>query len=173
MAGASGAISADCQSLGSVTFHLQAPAGAPAYTYLNSFGDPGDGFWWYAVAAADGTPLQIFLPANAATTCGTCQNVLYPDGFSCSTLTTDGVDALWKGTAIVGRSSCPWSDGSVASTISCSTLECMPAGRYVATMCAYTSTSACVSDPRDGQGTCVSVPFDYPTTSVVVGTLPP
>jgi len=171
-AGGAGGHAADCPSLGSVTFHLQAPLGAPAYTYARSFGDPGDGFWWYSVATADGTPLQIFLPTQAATTCGACQQALLPIGFACSALPAEGIDGRWNGTAIAGQSSCSWSGSSPPSPIACSVLECMPAGRYVATMCAYTSSLECSNGPGDDRGTCVSVPFDYPTTSVVVGTLP-
>ena len=151
---------------------MQAPAGAGAHTFIESFGDPGDGYWWYSVSTADATPLQIFLPSSATTTCSACQSVLYPSGFSCSSLPAGGVDARWDGTAIAGQSSCLSSEGSSATRLSCSTRQCVPAGHYNATMCAFTSAQSCGRDPIGDHGTCVSVPFDYPTTSVVVGTLP-
>jgi hypothetical protein len=155
----------NCTSAGSVTFRMRPPSADAGYSFASSFGIPGDGVWWYSVATADGGALQIF---PSETTCGTCAQVANPIGQACEGLSADGVTATWSGIAVTGQSMCSWSpgDGEPLETIPCDTARCVPSGRYVVTMCAGGSL-ACSDTP-----TCVSTPFDYPSTSEIVGTLP-
>jgi hypothetical protein len=164
-----------CVSQGSVTFRMQAPTGDAGYNALTSFGNPGDGNWWYSVATADGNPLQIFLsPGPVTATCEPCAPYEVPGGGGCNPVPPDsGVTATWDGTAVTSISTCEWSPGShqASEAISCQVIQCMPAGKYVVTMCG-SELEDCSS--TDGEaGACVSVPFQYPTSSEVVGYLPP
>jgi hypothetical protein len=92
--------------------------------------------------------------------------VAIPIGLLEGKLTDAGVSATWDGVALTGTATC----SSSGTTIGCDMSVCMPAGRYVATMCANRDPS---SNGADAGTTCVSVPFDYPSISEIVGTLPP
>jgi len=161
-------VSDACVSLGSVTFRMLPPSEDAAYAYIQSFGDPGDGYFWYSVATASGDKVRIFL-ANLPSTCSECANTPIPIGFLCASLLDAGVSATWSGVAITGQSTCRTSDDGL--TISCADTTCMPAGPYVVTMCASGPGQSCDPSPT-GSRTCVSVPFSFPTAIEVVGTLP-
>jgi hypothetical protein len=148
---------------GTVTLHMQAAPGAGDHYDTASFGDPGDGVWWYSVAKADGTPLRIFL--SQATTCGACRNAAIPLGRLEGELTDTGVRATWDGVALTGTATC----SSSGTTMPCDTSICVPAGQYVVTMCADRDPNA---SGADAGTTCVSVPFEYPSNTEIVGTLP-
>jgi hypothetical protein len=75
-----------------------------------------------------------------------------------------GETTTWSGTY--------WKDGTCGASMSCKGTTCAVPGRYIAKMCASRSVpdggtfGQC--NPSAMQ-TCVDVPFDYPTSSVVEG----
>ena len=159
-----------CVSAGSVTFRLQASAADGGRFYARSLADPGDGIWWYSVAKADGTPLQIFL--EQANSCNDCREAIVPIGYGCSPLPDGGVTGGWDGIAVTGFGTCLDSSepGQGALSISCDETTCMPPGRYIVTMCVGCA-DARLRPADGGSSPCVSVPFDYPTSTEVVGTI--
>jgi hypothetical protein len=156
-----------CTSQGPVTFRMKAPAGDAGYGYIDSFGNPGDQPWWYSVARADGTPLQILL--SRPTTCEPCNLADVPIGGGCPVLPETGAIATWDGRAMTGSSTC---ESATVGVLPCNTTECASAGEYLVTMCAYPFDS-CFGAPDDAGPQCIVVPFHYPTASDVVGNLPP
>jgi hypothetical protein len=160
-----------CVPLGAVAFRMQAPATDAGYQYVFSLGNPGDGVWWYSVETPDGAVLPIFLPSGAPSTCERCEDGLTPIGQGCGALPDGGVSGGWGGYAVTGAVSCevPASSFDPAHQSLCATIDCLPAGRYTVKMCAV--KGGCYS--ASGQNTCLSIPFDFPGTSEVVGTLPP
>lgn len=150
-----------------VNFVMQSASVDAGYSYSFSLGIPGDGVWWYSLAQADGGPLSIF---PSETTCDACGLTAIAVGAACGALPDGGATATWDGALVTGNSMCSWSPGGgePAESISCNTTECAPPGRYIVTMCA-TKNVAC---PTPNGNVCIDVPFDYPTTSDVVGTLP-
>jgi hypothetical protein len=154
-----------------VSFRVQAPPdGGAGYVLEESFGDPGDGTWWYSVAKADGTPVQIFL-FYTSTTCAACKPLPVPIGGTCFVMPDGGARASWSGVMIVGTSTCQnpmFGDG-----LPCAETTCAPAGAYVVKMCGWRSAQECGGGNPDAGAACVSVPFTYPTATEVVGQLPP
>jgi hypothetical protein len=148
---------------------MNAPAGGRTYRYVQSFGDPGDGHWWYSIARAGGTPLRIFL-GTTTTTCQACDDRIYPIGSTCGSVPADGAVAVWTCRALGETSTCNVKDAA-GEPVSCATATCAPPGHYVVTMCGAPSTGTC--ETIDTDGSCITVPFDYPSTSEVIGTLPP
>jgi hypothetical protein len=105
--------------------------------------------------------VQIILDATVCATCAFAEDAI---GQSCSSVPAGGVSVSWDGTAVAGHSTC---NGQ-----SCDVTTCMPAGSYVATMCASGPGQGCNSGSASSGQTCLHVPFDYPKTKNVVGTLP-
>jgi hypothetical protein len=150
-----------------VNFVMRSASVDAGYWYEISLSIPGDGAWWYSLADADGGSLSIF-PTEQ--TCGACVPAIIAIGAACGPLSEAGARATWDGTIVTGTSSCTWSPGGAEppESISCNTTRCAQPGRYVVKMCAQ-KTAPCFSAPPD---TCIDVPFDYPPSSDVVGTLP-
>jgi len=167
--GGAGGTDGACVPLGSVTFRMEAPPVDGGYSYQFSFGDPGDGVWWYSVESADGGALQIFLPPGASSTCEVCEPRPEPIGQGCALIPDGGVSGGWGGVTYTGTSTCQTkATSSVPSYPSgCATTACLPAGRYVVKMCGGRGGLTCSS------ATCVEVPFDFPTDAAVIGHLPP
>jgi hypothetical protein len=159
-------------SQGSVTFRMEAPSVDAGYRYVFSFGNPGDGVWWYSLATAYGQPVPIFFSDLAI--CNSCGMVGVPIGAGCAGVPEGGATATWDGTVITGTSTCGWSPGPGQATqaIACQSTQCSLPGEYVVTMCAERSDE-CFSNSTDAGTACVAVPFSYPTTTEVVGVLPP
>jgi hypothetical protein len=76
---------------------------------------------------------------------------------------------------ITGPATTSWDGSFVTSCQPTLVHDCAAAGHYIARMCAYpdtaTSGSAC-TPPASGPPKCVDVPFDWPTTTTVRGSLP-
>ena len=127
--------------LGPVTFRMLPPATGAVYQYVASLGDPGDGIWWYSVATADGTALSPFL--SPASPCAACDFHIYPIGYLHTELTGSGVSETWKGLTVTGTSTCTEGPGTdePGTVISCNVTKCMPAGKYVVTMCGSAASS--------------------------------
>jgi hypothetical protein len=161
---------AACVPLGSVAFRMEAPPTDGGYLYLSSLDDPGDGVWWYALETPDGSALPIFLPPGAFSTCDVCDPKPEPIGQGCGPIPDGGVSREWGGYTVTGMSTCqPPQTSSIPTYPSgCATTRCLPAGRYVVKMCG--GRGIC---PYGDAGTCVEVPFDFPTDHEVVGHLPP
>jgi hypothetical protein len=137
-------------------------------SYQGSAGNPGDGTWWYSITDEAGTPLPIFFDSTTDAICGSCEPLNGdPIGAFCGPLGEAGVSAGWNGTTLGGASQCeaPADSGLSGSVVQCQPLRCAPAGRYAAKMCA----SVECNDPP----ICVTVPFDFPTSSPVVGHVAP
>jgi hypothetical protein len=165
--GGAGGPDAACVPLGSVTFRMEAPNVDGGYSYQFSFGDPGDGVWWYSVETPDGSALSIFLPPGASTLCEVCDPRPNPIGQGCGPIPDGGITGGWGGYTITGTSICqPEPPSSYATPVGCAAIQCLPAGRYVVKMCAG-------GGPCASPETCVDVPFDFPTDAAVVGHLPP
>jgi hypothetical protein len=159
-----------CVPLGAAAFRMQAPPSDAGYFYLFSLGDPGDGVWWYSVETTDGAVLPIFLPSSTETTCSSCKDLLEPIGQACAALPDGGVRGHWGGYAVTGEASCevPATSSDPSHLAACATITCLPPGRYVVKMCASRGGCGYSSDAA----TCLSIPFDFPAASEVVGTLP-
>lgn len=157
-----------CVPLGGVAFRMQAPPTDGGYSYVFSVGNPGDGVWWYSVETPDGAVLPIF---STNQICGSCKDQLTPIGQGCAALPDGGVSGGWGGYAVTEIVSCevPTSSYAPAHLSSCAAFRCLPAGRYTVKMCAL--RGGCGG--AEAQNTCLSIPFDFPGTSEVVGTLPP
>jgi len=146
---------------GSVTFEFTS-AGAPAVTYCVG---KNCGVEWLAVKDASGQ--EMALTHSCSSDCALCQQM------GCDLLcalprvmTPEGERQVWDGTF--------FTQGMCGQGNTCAIANCAPPGKYVATMCAgvknNTDPMFCMTDP-DQQ--CVDVEFDYPTTSVVRGTVGP
>jgi hypothetical protein len=149
-----------CVPIGSVVFRMEAPPIDGGYSYVSSFGDPGDGVWWYSLETPDGSALPIFLPPSTFTTCDVCDPAPDPIGFSCGAIPDGGVSRGWGGYTVTGTATCG------ANALGCATTRCLPAGRYLVKMCGWRGTCTTGDAP-----TCVEVPFDFPTDQEVVGAL--
>lgn len=162
-----GGLDGSCRPIGGTLFRMEAPPHDGGYWYRSSFGDPGDGVWWYSVETPDGSALQIFLPPGARSLCGDCDPKAYPIGQQCSPIPDGGVTGGWGGFTVTGTSTCqPVPTSSYSGPAGCATIQCLPAGRYTVRMCAG-------GGPCPTSETCVDVPFDFPTDAAVVGHLPP
>jgi hypothetical protein len=132
-----------------VTFRLIAPGSG---VYLPNYGEPCNSPNWYSI---DG--LATFI--QDYTLCDSCNSVncggdvppneAVPEG---------GVTWTWNGTEVDGSGS--RTCNGVNGTLSCGTVVCAPAGDYTAKLC-------------DWGDSCVSLPFHYPTSEEVVGTILP
>ena len=136
-------------SLGSITFEVVASTG---------YACDGDGHGWLQISAASGgtsTPIANNEPYTPVDCC-TCTGVTFPLGTYCMPVSTTGVTTPWDGTY--------WQPGTCGpSATACYFHVAAPAGSYVANMCTSTVELAPIG--------CTSVPFDYPGSSPVVGTV--
>jgi hypothetical protein len=149
-----------------VTFRMVRTGDAGAAFALRSFADPGDGFWWYSVTTATGTPLRIFM-GMLTTRCDMCSpNGSVPVGFQCSMVPADGITATWNGLVYGAQTTCVTSSGDHEP---CLEVTRVPPGSYRVTMCATRSSMDCLSGT---DRVCVTVPFDYPVSAEVVGAVP-
>ena len=129
--------------------------------------------WWYSLAKPDGGPVPIFFNiaignpvvcAPPGTGYPRCQGPAVPIGQGCNAARDGGMTATWDGVVIGGSATCVESPGSAAT--GCVTVACATPGHYVVTMCGLEND--CM-----GAKKCIDVPFDYPTTSEVVGHIGP
>lgn len=133
----------------------------------------------FSVLDAAGKPLMTGLSCGM-TDCKGCLAQPCPPG-SChfsSPVPAAGTDFNWDGTVYDAASGC--GSGQIGSPpLACWMPSCAPPGHYVAHLCAYAMPSN--SDGgfqvcelhAEVKPTCVDVPFDYPTTTQVVGVLDP
>jgi hypothetical protein len=168
-AGDASSISEGGPCVGSVTFRMQTTS--PSQYWANFGIDFYDQTWLW-IATADGAPVGAY-SGRAVGTCSYCEPCAF--GGSCGPAgpvylpvpPDGGITGSWNGSAYTSLSTCVLNSGGAVSAVSCAASSCMPPGEYVATMCASSDPSS----PEDA-GTCLELPFQYPTASEVVGTLP-
>jgi hypothetical protein len=150
-------------SLGSATVRLVVPAG-------RSFCGCSGGLTFTVLDAA-GQPVGTAYPWCSMMPCSTCTPT------PCAVLPCvpealpDGVERTWDGTAATTASTC-------GNHLSCERPAFAPAGRYIARLCATPGDVTTVDGgfwdtcTATGPMECVDVPFDFPASSPVIGTLP-
>ncbi len=147
---------------GMVTFHLSAADGNNTDYCVGA----GCSVEWMTVRSAAGQAIN--LASGCTTTCEKCQPVACTNlCIAPQRMKADGETTTWDGTYFQA-SKCN-------ATTTCSQMQCAAPGQYIATMC------AALSPPDSGlagfcgitgqQPTCVAVPFDYPSTTVVEGVI--
>jgi hypothetical protein len=151
---------------GSVTFELDVGPGA-----WSAYGGP-DLANSRTQALAITCPSGTLLPMQTSETdslidCNTCTGGLSAglEGWD-MVLGQDGgpssVEGWWDGTYYASGTCGP-------SASACMSYQCAPPGRYVALMRACPLASP--DSPCEGNVQCAQVPFDYPTSATVVGSL--
>jgi hypothetical protein len=156
--------------LGPLNFELRVAAGSTAQ-YCADFEDPTTHATWLSIEDADGGMAvgpTTFDPLAWGANCSPCEALSEPP-FENSVDIFDGAPVQLTWNAVYGTvSSCVPANGS--ASITCSAPVCLPAGSYVAKMC---GASSCPMQPGTSWSqTCVFVPFEYPTSAPIVGTLP-
>jgi hypothetical protein len=128
---------------------------------------------WLSIEAADGGDLGSYGGSDG---CGATLDCCYchvydggcaEPGYACigQSLTDAGLQETWNGLTAT-RGAC----GEQA--LACTFETCAPAGAYLAVMCVTESDAGSqLCDISGGTGRCVRVPFDYPSTAVVRGSL--
>jgi hypothetical protein len=166
---------------GTVTFQLYPGAGGPWRASASGDEEPN----FLAIFTAAGTPLYRFSSEFALENCDCSgQQWAVPIGWSDSYLTDAGFPQTWDGFYF---SLGDWPDsGACAVTVPQSRPDCLipgcaPPGQYVAYMCACDAGDASTSSGVPSSylysvgdcvhPTCVRVPFEYPSQTVVVGTV--
>jgi hypothetical protein len=161
-----------CTPLGTVQFRFYAPAtDAGPYSALTYFWGSDD-VSWFSVSTGAGNPLQVLPPTSDegpgldwAPSCSACQSLTIAALQTATPIGDGGVSATWNGTSYSLTSTC---NEPGFGQVPCGDVLCAPAGSYVVKMCASPPGNS-----GDGDLTCTSVPFDFPGTPVVVGTLSP
>jgi hypothetical protein len=166
---------------GTVTFRLYPGAGGPWQASMSGDEEPD----FLAIFTATGTPLYRTSAEFALEDCDCSgQQWPVPIGYEYGDLTDAGFPQTWDGFYFsLGE----WPDsGACAVTLPQSRADCLipgcaPPGEYVAYMCACGGGDASASSgvPSSyaysvadcANPTCVRVPFEYPSQTVVVGTV--
>jgi hypothetical protein len=150
-----------------VTLRLTVPANKSFCEQSSGCNGPPSHF----TILADGKPVAISTPPCPTICSATCQSLACP--LSCIAphgSVVSGAEVKWDGT-VYPMSTC-------GQGTSCYAPMHLPAGKYVARMCATPGAldppdggfnSTCVAS---GPAVCVDVPFELPSTSPVVGHLP-
>jgi hypothetical protein len=134
--------------------------------------------WWYGWPCSFGSWLSIRDSADAslplaagcpAYVCSGCAQREPPCSFGCaaSALPDAGATQIWDGRYFAPDTCNFYPEGLDGGPmpVLCGTEMCAPPGHYDAVMCATPPGGASTA-------TCVHVPFDYPTSGEVLGTLP-
>ena len=166
---------------GSITFRLDPGPGGPWRASLSGDEEPN----WLALFTASGTPLYQNPAEWALTDCDCAKSYEVPIGWWGQQLTDAGITQSWDGFYFdlkqFGDSGTTCSLGYTGG--SCLVPECASPGQYVAYMCACNSPGT-GSFSRAGvpsnyayyvadcpNPTCVRVLFEYPSQTLVVGTV--
>jgi len=139
---------------------------------------------WLTILGPDGRPVPRDLSCSSE--CGEC--ALVGCGAVCpapSPVPSGGLRQTWAGRYFTS-SKCTTAQGD---SVGCGAGQCAAPGKYVARMCLYVDGSApdggadaadasasspepCRAQSPGAKPTCVDVPFDWPSTKAVVGTIP-
>ncbi len=147
---------------GTVTFHMTAGGGSNSNYCVGS----ACTFVWVRVTSPDGKSMPF--SQDCVAKCDDCQPVGCPGlCIAPQRMKPEGETLAWDGTY--------WDPSTCGAQVQCRSRRCAAPGRYTAQMCAYRSTSdagtgycMAVENP-----TCVDVPFDYPSGTLVEGVLNP
>jgi hypothetical protein len=178
--GSEGSAAAGTCGTGTVTFQLYPGAGGPWQASMSGDEEPD----FLAIFTATGTPLYRTSAEFALEDCDCSgQQWPVPIGYAYGYLTDAGFPQTWDGFYFsLGE----WPDsGACAATFpqrpDCLIPACAPPGQYVAYMCACGGGDASTSSGKPSSyaysvancanPTCVRVPFEYPSDTVVVGTV--
>ena len=146
-------------SSASVEFRLTATAGSQWFIRQTEDTDSPGGNWFTLFCPAMQTQLYSFFTESVPLDCRSCsQTTAIPIGLLTEPLPDGGATQTWNGLFFKAGNCGPMS-------AACLTPMCAAPGRYVAEMCAC-ATNACPTN------TCIEVPFNYPSATVVTGTLP-
>jgi len=150
-----------------VTFQVNR---APGNATVWCLGQPGScSSDWLTISSQSG---DLTLSGMCRTPCDTCQFMACP--IVCAPaqqLTTAGATQTWNGTYYL-------SGTCGAQSMACLSPQCAPAGRYSAHICGFPNPApeagyGCGQSTSSTNTTCVDVPFDYPSSTPIVVTLPP
>jgi hypothetical protein len=152
--------------LGSVTFRIKSPNGTPYCTDRCRI-------FATSIAPADGGADLVIRPNPCFNRCDFCAPGICPTDAACpfpEPLNPEGHTYTWYGD-FYRATTCG------AQPISCNDRICAAPGQYVVTMCAAKQLTEGGTDARaacspDSMLTCVEVPFEYPTMSMVDVELP-
>jgi hypothetical protein len=175
----SGGYTSDAGACGTgvVTFRIDPGPAGPWTVYSSGDEEPN----WLAVFSRSGVPVYRY-PREQTAACDGCDPWTVPIGFLGGALEDAGQTQTWDGTNYAPGSqvTCTIAPPGLPATLDCTVLACAPPGEYLAVMC------ACGPDGPDASGlpsnyeyavaycahpTCVRVPFDYPSPTVVAGTV--
>lgn len=157
-----------------MTFQLYATPGA----WVGTSGDsPLPAFNWLTIFCPAGN--QIDLSPTGLTggaDCADCTggSFSYPIGSFWAALGDAGtMTQTWNGVFYAVGVGCPGLIQEPPPVLegACLMPGCAPAGRYVARMCVCAPAAFSALSSTCSETTCIEVPFDYPSTSVVFGTL--
>ena len=151
-----------------LTFVMKAPGGYCA-------GRPsGCDATWLSILDADGHALP--LSSNCTAECSSCEPLGCPAICPIpSPVPSEGASGAWEG-RIFAPSTCTMAQGG---SLSCVDPQCAPAGTYVARMCAFpgkggdAGSEPCDLASNDVKVTCVDVPFEWPSSGPITGTIAP
>jgi hypothetical protein len=155
-------VSCDAATPSPVTFRMKKPDNTDYCVNLCN------GMWITILPMGSNVPLSV--TRGCTTTCAQCQPIACGAG-ACippQHVKPEGETFMWDGTLWETSKCGPMNFACVDQVCS------VPAGKYVARMCAYHATgdggsgTICMFDPTP---VCTDVPFDYPTSAPVEGTL--
>jgi hypothetical protein len=153
---------------GSVTFRLLPGTNSEWwFQWPCSFGS------WLGIRDAAGNDLALATgcPFYSCNGCG--QDPPCSFGCAASLLPDSGTDQVWDGTYWVAHETCnaAWPPGDGSGTpVQCGRWQCALPGRYDAVMCVSPTSDGAA--PTNAKSACIDVPFDYPASGPVIGTLP-
>lgn len=148
---------------------------APGNTTVWCLGQPGScSSQWLTISRQSG---DLTLSGMCRTPCDTCQFMACP--IVCSPaqdLTTAGATQTWNGTYYLSGTCGGYGSKSAQST-ACLSPQCAPAGRYSAHICGFPNPApdasfGCGQSTSSTNTTCVDVPFDYPSNTPIVVSMP-
>ena len=170
---ASGAEPAASQGCPVVHYHLDLPAAFAGAAYCRAGFD--DAVGWLTLLDSNGVSITN-PPSCLFPDCGTCQAGQpgkCPPNLSCYVrMPAGGVDLEASFEALTTRPC------RASAAIVCRESGCRPSGHYIARMCAVVLQSAaadeqCATEAYSVPPSCIDVPFDFPATTMVVGTISP
>ena len=160
---------------GTVTFQLSAAPGHTLYVGLSGDSPLPDSNWLTVFCPAG---RQLYTEVTGLTGGADCSNCnegySWPIGGTWQELPDGGtVTQTWDGLFYAVGHGCPdvLLQPPPGEPGLCVTQECAPPGPYVAMFCACDSSILSGQVPACAHPTCINVPFDYPSTGVVSGTL--
>jgi hypothetical protein len=162
--GTGGSGSGTCAS-GSITFQVVPTAGASTVWCMGEAGSCTSN--WLSIRDPNG---NLLLSNFCSTPCDTCMMMACPDLCRVpSPLDASGLTQTWDGTY--------FTQGTCGTGTACLSSQCAPAGQYTAEICGFADTTSdagfgCTGATSSAAMTCVQKPFEFPSSSTVVVTMP-